>query len=308
LSFLVELPLETYADRLFDDFAPETDFRVGTARALMWMSQLAYEVRDARHKVKPVLARWGLEPVKLVANTVSPRLPLASTRGIIATGHGITIAAFAGTDPAAISNWITNLNVGNRTRDIHRGFEDALGAVWDDVASALRPNSPPLFITGHSLGGALAVVAAQRLQREHKLEPAAVYTFGAPRVGSQAFADGYNSCGLGERTYRLIHGLDIVPTLPPSRLGFRHAGRMILCERGGRFTDTQALSLCDCDDPPFLDTIRRGFRQRLQDFANGSYLPSSRSGWLGSYQKYLLTPTLTDHLPERYRRAFEIQA
>ena len=45
----------------------------------------------------------------------------------------------------------------------------------------------------------------------------------------------------------------------------------------------------------------------MLDFATGSFLPSSRSGWLGSYQKYVLTPTLTDHLPERYRRAFETQ-
>jgi len=308
LSFLVELPLETYADHLFDDFAPDANFQVGTARALMWMSQLAYEVRDARHKIKPVLKRWGLEPIALVTNNVAPRLPLVSTRGIIATGRGATIAAFAGTDPAALSNWVTNFNLGQRTRDIHRGFEDAFAAVWDDVATALKSNALPLFITGHSLGGALAVIAAARLHRELKIDATAIYTFGAPRVGSAAFANTYNGCGLGERTYRLIHGLDIVPTLPPSRLGFRHAGRMIVCKRGGRFTGAEVLSVCDCDDPPFLDTIRRGFRQRLQDFATGSYLPSSRSGWLGSWHKYVLTPTLTDHLPERYRRAFDAQA
>lgn len=305
MSFLVELPLETYADHLFDDFAPAADFHVGTARALMWASQLAYEVRDARHKVKPVLQRWGLQPVTLVANNVAPRLPLASTRGIIATGRGATIAAFAGTDPAAISNWITNLNVGNRARDIHRGFEDAVDAVWNDIAAALRPNTPPLFIAGHSLGGALAVIAAERLRRELKIEPAAIYTFGAPRVGTAGFAGAYNACGLGDRTYRLIHGLDIVPTLPPSALGFRHVGRMILCERGSRFTGTEMQSPCDCDDPAFLGTIQRGFRQRLRDFATGNFLPSSRTGWIGSYQKYVLPPPFTDHLPERYRRAFE---
>ena len=94
LSFLVELPLETYADHLFDDFAPDADFRVGTARALMWMSQLAYEVRDAQHKVKPVLKRWGLQPVSLIAPGKVLRLPLSSTRGLIATGRGATIAGF----------------------------------------------------------------------------------------------------------------------------------------------------------------------------------------------------------------------
>ena len=308
MSSLVELPIETYADHLFDDFAPEADFRIGTARALMWMSQLAYEVRDAQHKVKPVLKRWGLQPGALIANGKVPRLPLSSTRGVIATGRGATIAAFAGTDPAALANWITNFNIGARARDIHRGFEDAVDAVWAYISAALKPSAQPLFVTGHSLGGALAIIAAERLRREMKIEACAIYTFGAPRVGSASFAGSYNACGLGNRTYRLIHGLDIVPTLPPSALGFRHAGRLIACSRGDRFTGTEAPSLCDCDDPPFFDTVRQGLRQRLADFATGSFLPSSRGGWLGSWHKYVLTPTLTDHLPERYRRAFEVQA
>lgn len=309
MSFLVELPLDAYADHLFDEFAPDRDFRIGTARAMMWMSQLAYEVRDAQHKVAPVLKRWGLQPKALIANGKMPGRLLSSTRGIVAVGRGATIAAFAGTDPVAFTDWITNFNLGARARDIHRGFDDAVDAVWADVSAALKSTVPtqPLFITGHSLGGALAIIVAERLQREMKIEASAVYTFGAPRVGSSAFAGSYNASGLGDRSYRLIHGLDIVPTLPPSTLGFRHAGRMIVCGRGGRFTGTQAQSLCDCDDPPFFDTIRRGLRQRLQDFATGSFLPSSRSGWLGSYQEYVLTPTLTDHLPERYRRAFEAE-
>ncbi len=308
MSFLVELPLEAYADHLFDDFAPDADFRIGTARALMWMSQLAYEVRDAQHKVKPILTRWGLQPVSLIANGRTPRLQFSATRGVIATGRGATIAAFGGTDPIAFANWITNFNLGSRARDIHRGFEDAVDAVWSGLSAALQSHAQPLFVTGHSLGGALAIIAAERLRRELKIEATAIYTFGAPRVGSAGFAGAYNACGLGDRTYRVIHGLDIVPTLPPSALGFRHAGRMIACDRGGRFTGAEAQSLCDCDDPPFFETVRQGFRQRLQDVSTGSFLPSSRSGWLGSWQKYVLTPTLTDHLPERYRRAFDARS
>ncbi len=273
---------------------------------MMWMSQLAYEVRDAHYKIPPVLNRWKLEPAALIADGRAS-IPFSSTRGLVARGRGATIIAFAGTDPAAFANWITNFNLGTRARDIHRGFDDAVEAAWRDISDALKPagTAQPVFITGHSLGGALAIIAAERLRRELKIEASAVYTFGAPRVGSPAFARSYNASGLGERTYRLVHGLDIVPTLPPSRLGFRHAGRMIMCERGSRFTGTEAISLCDCDDPPFFDTVRRGFRQRIADVTTGSFLPSSRSGWLGSWQKYVLTPTLTDHVPERYRRAFD---
>jgi hypothetical protein len=307
MSFLVELPLSVYADHLFDDFTPAREFRLGTARAMMWMAQLAYEVRDAHHKIEPVLKRWDLTPLARVGNDKTRQRPLASTRGLVASGRGATIVAFAGTDPAAFANWITNFNLGTPAREIHRGFNGAVDAVWKDLCAVLAARDPaqPLFITGHSLGGALAIIAAERLQRECGIAASVVYTFGAPRVGSPAFVRAYNASGLGAHTYRLVHGLDIVPSLPPSQLGFRHAGRMIVCERGRRLSGSEALSLVDCDDPPFFGTIRRGMQQRFADFATGSFLPSSRRGWLGHYHKYVLPPPFTDHLPERYRRAVE---
>jgi triacylglycerol lipase len=307
MSFLVELPLHVYADHVFDDFTPDRDFRVGTARAMMWTAQLAYEVRDAQDKIEPVLKRWGLAPVALIGNGMRRSPPFASTRGLIAEGRGATIVAFAGTDPAAFANWITNFNLGERAREIHRGFDGAIHVVWKDVCKVLTARDParPLFIAGHSLGGALAFIAAERLQRECGIKATGVYTFGAPRVGSSAFVRAYNAGGLGEHTYRLVHGLDIVPSLPPSQLGFRHVGRMIACKRGRRLTGTEAPSACDSDDPPFFGTISRGVQQRWRDLATGNFLPSSREGWLGHYHKYVLPPPFTDHLPERYRRAVE---
>ena len=64
-------------------------------------------------------------------------LPVTSTRCIIAAGHGATIAAFAGTDPLAVGNWITNFNLGPRARELHRGFESAVAAVWPQICAAL---------------------------------------------------------------------------------------------------------------------------------------------------------------------------
>ena len=306
MSAFVELPLEAYAAGRFDGFRPVPTFGIGTARAMMWAAQLAYEVRHARHKIPIVLARWSLSTVALLSDgKQSPEF--AGTRGLVAQGRGATVLAFAGTDPMAFANWITNFNVGARPRDLHRGFETAIAAVWGDLVAALRACDPsqPIFVAGHSLGGALAIVAAERLRREAGIEAAAIYTFGAPRAGSRSFAHAYIAAGLGARTYRLVHGLDIVPSLPPSALGFHHAGHLIACSRGARFTANLPMTACDCDDPPFFDTLRRGVRQRLQDIRMGSYLPSARPGLLGAYQTYMLPPPFTDHLPERYRRAFE---
>jgi hypothetical protein len=307
LSFLVELPLEAYAERHFGGFAPQPGLAVDNARAMMWMAQLAYEVRHAQAKIAPVLTRWNLRSVALLADGTRHGVELAGTRGIVAQGRGATIVAFAGTDPMAFANWITNFNVGARAHGLHKGFENAIAAIWDDLVAALRMCDPaqPLFITGHSLGGALAAIAAERLLREKQIAAAGIHTFGAPRVGSRTFAHDYIAAGLGARTFRFVHGLDIVPSLPPSAMGFHHAGHMIACGRGGHFTADLPITDCDSDDPPFFDTLRRGVQQRLHDIKVGSYLPSARPGWLGTYQTYMLPPPFTDHLPERYRRAVE---
>jgi triacylglycerol lipase len=305
MSFLVELPLAAYRADVFDHFTPGSDFHIGTARALMWMAQLAYEVRDAPQKVEPTLRQWDFEPVDLLAHANPGLVPIASTRGFVARGHGAIVVAFAGTDPLALGNWITNFMLGSRAREAHFGFEAAVHAIWDDLACALRQNAGvPFFITGHSLGGALAVIAAERIGRELKITPAGVYTYGAPRAGTAAFCSLYEAAGLTERTFRLVHGHDVIPTIPPSGLGFRHVGRMLACPRAGSFAPN-GLSACDCDDPPFVDTLKNGYRQRWRDIVTRSFPASSRSGVLGWYQRYVLPPLIGDHLPDRYRGALD---
>lgn len=307
MSFLVEIPLEAYRDDAFAQFAAAGEFQIGTARALMWMAQLAYEVRDARHKVTPVLQRWALQRHALISKERIGGFPLTATHGIVARGHGVTLVSFAGTDPLALANWVTNFHLGPRSRDMHYGFRIAIDAVWDDLAMALQSAGAqtPLYISGHSLGGALAVIFAERALRELTIKASGVYTFGAPRVGAASFVQAYNDSGLGERTYRLIHGLDIIPTVPPTPFGFCHAGRMIACARGMHFAPDARLSAIDNNDPPFGSTIKNGYRQRWRDVASGHFSTSSRRGWLGWCQKYILPPTIADHLPEHYRKAFE---
>lgn len=74
------------------------------------------------------------------------------------------------------------------------------------------------MVTGHSLGGSLAILAAADLAKSHKIDQ--VYTFGQPRVGNAAFATYYQN--LVPNTFRLIDYADIVPHVPPSAFGFQH--------------------------------------------------------------------------------------
>jgi triacylglycerol lipase len=83
----------------------------------------------------------------------------------------------------------------------------------------------PIFITGHSLGGALAFLAAS------VFPPRAAYTFGAPKAGDAVFAFGLDAASV----YRMTNHRDIVPAVPPSRIPFDycHAGEHRHYEYGG---------------------------------------------------------------------------
>lgn len=308
MSFLVEIPESAYLPDAFDAFTPDAEFSLGNARAMMWVSQLAYEARHAHGKIAPVLQRWSLALAGILANGGRGPLSLASTRGIVARGRGATVIAFAGTDPVALPNWVTNFNIGSRPRLVHRGFEMAVEAVWRGLADALREaarDRQAVFLTGHSLGGALAIVAADRAVRELRTMPTAVYAFGSPRVAGPDFALAYRAHGLHERTFRLVHGLDMIAAMPPSRLGFRHVGRIVRCPRGQCFSHPDERHGDACDEPQLMPTLVRGYRQRARDMLRGERLPSSRRGLLGWYQTFVLPPTIVDHLPERYRHACE---
>lgn len=104
-----------------------------------------------------------------------------------------------------------------------------------------------VWITGHSLGGALAVLAAARL----KLQGIAphVYTFGQPRVAFGEFADRFDA-ELSGRLWRFVNQSDLVPRLPPG-LFYRHCSKVKRIVRPGQL---EAAGLADLTPAEFIDT------------------------------------------------------
>lgn len=106
---------------------------------------------------------------------------------------------------------------------IHDGFGNAWDEISSDtistVASALSANPGYTVVaTGHSLGGAVATLAAAYLRKAgYACE---LYTYGSPRVGNNAFATYVSNQVGGE--YRVTHLADLVPRLPPMLFGYRH--------------------------------------------------------------------------------------
>jgi triacylglycerol lipase len=114
----------------------------------------------------------------------------------------------------------------------HVGFIGAIVKVWDrlyaEVDGRLSEKDRVFWITGHSLGGALALLAAWLFTRK-TLPPHQVYTFGAPMVGNQAVADAY-ARELSGKIFRYVNTPDPVPLLPMMSLvanEFMHCEKLI---------------------------------------------------------------------------------
>jgi Lipase (class 3) len=300
MSFLVELPRSEYPDDAQDAFTVTAQFELENARAMMWMSQLAYETAHAG-KVESILRAWGLSKREIIDNPPGTRLPLRTACAIVAGGRGATIVAFAGTDPLKINDWITDFNALPSADGIHTGFRAAVAAIWPRIAAAIanRPQAErALFLTGHSLGGALAIVAAAQASSDPQLQPTAIYTYGSPRPGDTQFAGVYNPL-LGDVTYRLVHGTDLVATVPPSVSGFRHVGRAMQCSSDGRFDLQTPILPRDEDKPDFLASLFSSVSTELHALIAGNlFMPVGK----GPLRQFLgiLPRQIRDHVPPSY--------
>lgn len=182
-------------------------------------------------------------------SVLNPALLIVSTAYFVRSACGrIGILSFRGTEPTNLINWLTDGDVQIRnlkgTGLVHQGFYENLQAIWDEIQDALvhasaanghgsahaqRPLEK-LYVTGHSLGAAMAVLAAAKICRDtpHKVgnKLAGVYTFGQPAVGDETFARSYLPL-FGDRLYRHAYACDVVPRLPPTSTGsFVHFGEL----------------------------------------------------------------------------------
>jgi hypothetical protein len=146
--------------------------------------------------------------------------PAAGLQAIVAGGPDRVVVAFRGSQE--IVDWVTNLDFalidapGPQPGRAHRGFSRALDTAWMDLEAAIVSaggTDRPIWITGQSLGGALAIQAAARLQGAgYTLAP--VYAFANPRVGDTAFVTSIHAALQG-RIHRYVNERDLVPRVPP---------------------------------------------------------------------------------------------
>src|SRR5260370_25755328 len=138
-----------------------------------------------------------------------------ATTGYVAKSQRYAVLAFRGTTKD-MRNILTDINVRfyrdpQTNAKIAAGFGQAFALVKSDISAAISQidRGLPLYITGHSLGGALAVISSAPIEPSDRV--AACYTFGCPRVGTAQFSAEL----LKVPVYRLVPSADIVPPVPP---------------------------------------------------------------------------------------------
>jgi hypothetical protein len=166
---------------------------------------------------------------------------------VVATGFfirsgNVGVLSFRGTELINVVSWLTDASVQPKNflsmGRVHGGFQRNLRAIWDDLAASIsaavhdqdeRRRLRALYITGHSLGGAMAVVAAATIFGDDRFAEwrpliRGIYTYGQPMVGDREFA---RSCEarFGDLLFRHVYAHDLVPRMPPWTTGvFRHSG------------------------------------------------------------------------------------
>ena len=197
----------TFAD-LVSDLAGISSASDIETRLRSFLESLEKSAEDHLQTLKDVLALAEFEYINSY-NEVGTQAFLARRRD-----NSMLVLAFRGTEinPQDIkADLKAQLHPLEGDEKVHKGFLDAFNAVRKDILTDLEKiEGPPLYITGHSLGGALAVVATRILGSDSH---GACYTFGGPRVGNLSTAEQIKT-----PIYRVVNSADIVPRLPPAFL------------------------------------------------------------------------------------------
>lgn len=158
-------------------------------------------------------------PGESIAVAGSTEVPIA----FVATRDDVIFVVYRGTK--TISEWIQDATFGQVENAflvsgglVEEGFSEIYATIHEAIVAQVQSliaggSFSELYVTGHSLGAALAVLSAPELAARTSLEPA-LYSFAGPRVGDPVFAVAYDE--QVSVSWRTVNTNDIVPTLPPA--------------------------------------------------------------------------------------------
>jgi triacylglycerol lipase len=213
---------------------------------------------------KPIAKELGYNKTKLIDHKGAECLFLENNNTIV--------LAFRGTEPKEFSDIKADLKAWKRKSKthgmVHAGFYDYLERIWETVENHINygvREKKALYICGHSLGGAMAALAASRLNDR----VVACYTYGQPRVG------GSDWCA--KQTYehhRYVNNNDIVPRVPLWIMGFRHRGELHYINYYGNIRKMTPWQI-----------IKDGWRGRIKAWSKLEFFDGARDHSMDAYEK-----------------------
>jgi hypothetical protein len=182
----------------------------------------AYETPEQMTKSIPQL---GFPAHEVVRN--------GPAKGVVMIDGTDAVIAFEGTNGLDdIGDWFANIDTSRGSIAegvVHGGFLDHYNRVADQVLKVLDNHAVShVWVTGHSLGGAMAVLCAVDLERRGTVTVRGVMTFGQPLLLVPACARVVNETLWG-RHMRFINEADVVPCVAP---GFRGGGSFVWFQNG----------------------------------------------------------------------------
>ena len=149
------------------------------------------------------------------------------------------IIACRGTQPGEMNDIYADLEIfkadsvtGNK---IHQGFKEEVDKIYSSVIDIIsrRGLAKKLWVCGHSLGGAMATILAQRIEYLGGYDVDTVYTYGSPRAGGPKFRAW---CDKNLNHQRFVNNNDVVPCVP-TFLRWRHSGQCHYITSTGKVTN-----------------------------------------------------------------------
>lgn len=268
-----------------------TGFSWETAYAMSLCSQLAYEPpASVRHIAKET---WGFNSVQFIE--------AGDTQCFVASSPFAIVVSFRGSE--SVSDWITNLTLFSTTRSygsIHSGFASAFDLVKLAVRAQLANSSlgtRKLLLTGHSLGGALATIAAAEFQNDFNIS--GIYTFGQPRVGKANFRT-FVASNFGQRLFRIVNDDDVVARVPP---GYEHVGTLFHLGADGSLIEGALEAVGGASEPAALTESE--FRELQESLSKTRQVARVEAAATEDRAIIMATmeglfPSLSDHKLDRY--------
>lgn len=154
----------------------------------------------------------------------------------IACDANTIVLSIRGTEFTHLKDLLANAKAWPKSQGngwIHAGFREYARKIYLQVRAYVEAHPDRIVvITGHSLGGAMALYIAGELMWDLKIQDVTVHTFGCPRVGNAKYVR-----SLGFTHHRFVNCNDMVAKLPPAWLFYKHHGTLHYINHRGQLGD-----------------------------------------------------------------------